>query len=173
MKAYTGGNRLTDFRGFKEASNKYYSSRYPNLDNDNFKYFRISREKAGITTGTITHNATPDSGGDGNGTYIIGGSQGDTLTATTAVPLDSYQLFLDEKSLDSNPRRLIGQVTFDGVIQAVIHSKDSGAETVGTMNFDAGGTYAGSLQGGRAFEKKGNTDIKITSTYRDNHWLSL
>ena len=70
------------------------------------------------------------------------------------MPFDSYQLFLDEKSLDSDPRQLIGEVTFDGVIKAVIHSKDSGAETVGTMNFDAGGTYASSLQGGRAFEKK-------------------
>ena len=60
---------------------------------------------------------------------------------------------MDEKSLNSNPRRLIGQVTFDGVIKAVIHSKDSGAKTVGTMNFDAGGTYASSYTYGRAFER--------------------
>ena len=55
MKAYTGGDRITDFRGFKEAGNKYFSSR----NGESYKYFRISREKAGITTGTITHNATP------------------------------------------------------------------------------------------------------------------
>ena len=90
------------------------------------------------------------------------------------MPLDSYQLFLDEKSLGSNPRRLIGQVTFDGVIKAVIHSKDSGAKTVGSMSFNAGGTYASSLQGGRAFEKKGVQDIQTTLNYKDNHdWFRL
>ena len=119
MRAYTGEHRITDFRGYKEAGNKYYS--HANRGNESYKYFRISREKAGITTGSITHNSTTG-GGDGLGTYVIAGG---TLTASTADPLDSYQLFLDEKSLNSNPRRLIGQVTFDGVIKAVIHSKDS------------------------------------------------
>ena len=68
MKAYTGGDRITDFRGYKEAGNKYYS--HANRGNESYKYFRISREKAGITTGSITHNST-SGGGDGLGTYVI------------------------------------------------------------------------------------------------------
>ena len=163
MKAYTGGDRITDFRGYKEAGNKYFSSR----NGESYKYFRISREKAGITTGYIEHNST-SGGGDGLGTYVIDRTESNRLTASTAKPLDSYQLFLDEKSLTDKPRQLIGQVTFDGVIKAVIHSKDSGAKTVGTMNFDAGGTYASSLQGGRAFEKKGNTCLLYTSDAADD-----
>ena len=72
MKAYTGGDRISDFSPIKEAGNKYYI--HANRGNESYKYFRISREKAGITTGSITHNST-DEGGDGLGIYVIDRTQ--------------------------------------------------------------------------------------------------
>ena len=60
IRAYTGTDRLTDFRGMTEAGNKRYSTR---IGESAEHMFRISREKENITTGSITHNATNTYGG--------------------------------------------------------------------------------------------------------------
>ena len=87
---------------------------------ETFQYWRITLEKAGITSGSIDEN--DGSGGDSKGIHVvdIGETNLITLDATTSDPLDSYMLFLDEKSSGKNPspREKISKVTFDGEIKS-------------------------------------------------------
>ena len=154
IKAYTGSDRITDFVSNKDRSGGgWYGANH----GETFQYWRITLEKAGITSGSIDEN--DGSGGDSKGIHVVdvGETNLTTLAATTSAPLDSYMLFLDEKSSSKNPkpREQISKVTFDGEIKAIMTSADETAsKNVGGMNFDDGGTYPNNPSGGRSLEKK-------------------
>ena len=142
IKAYTGDDRLTDFSSHNESSSKYFSEQYTDkytnsgATDQNFRYWRISREKAGIDSGKITHS-------NNSSIYVVGGG---TLNAST-TKLDSYILFMDENRNNNTDRtRSVAQVTFDNDIKAVIYGTNTGKTTVGTMDFSvsgSGNTYGG------------------------------
>ena len=167
IKAYTGSDRITDFVSNKDRSGGgWYGANH----GETYQYWRISLEKAGITSGSITQN---DGSGDANGIHVVGNDT--TLDATTSDPLDSYMLFLDEKSSSKNPkpREQISKVTFDGVIKAIMTSADETASNnVGGMNFDDGGTYPNNPSGGRSLEKKGASSVVLSSGTTTSHdWV--
>ena len=168
IKAYTGSDRITDFVSNKDRSGGgWYGANH----GETFQYWRISLEKAGITSGSIKQN--DGSGGDSKGIHVVGDDI--TLDATTSDPLDSYMLFLDENSSGKNPspREKISKVTFDGEIKAIMTSADETAsKNVGGMNFDDGGTYPNNPSGGRSLEKKGHPSAVIDSgSVTDHDWV--
>jgi len=159
IKAYTGSDRIKDFVSNKDRSGS--SGSYSDVHSgDDHKYWRISLEKAGITSGSITEN---ESKSDRDGIHVVGFSPGSRakVTASASNPLDSYMLFLDEKTSGKNPspREQEGRVTFDGVIKAIMYAADETASSnVGGMNFKdtaLGATYPDSYSNGRSFEKRG------------------
>ena len=168
IKAYTGSDRITDFVSNKDRSRGgWYGANH----GETYQYWRISLEKAGITSGSIKQN--DGSGGDSKGIHVVGDDI--TLDATTSDPLDSYMLFLDENSSGKNPspREKISKVTFDGEIKAIMTSADETAsKNVGGMNFDDGGTYPNNPSGGRSLEKKGHPSAVIDSgSVTDHDWV--
>ena len=65
IKAYTGSDRIKDFVSNKDRSGSGGS--YSEVHGENYKYWRISLEKAGITSGSIEEN---ESKSDRDGIHV-------------------------------------------------------------------------------------------------------
>ena len=172
IKAYTGDDRLTDFSSHNESSSKYFSEQYTDkytnsgATDQNFRYWRISREKAGIDSGKITHS-------NNSSIYVVGGG---TLNAST-TKLDSYILFMDENRNNNTDRtRSVAQVTFDNDIKAVIYGTNTGKTTVGTMDFSvsgSGNTYGGDGKRGLEFKGHNNPYSTSSSGTQEKDWFHI
>ena len=154
-KAYTGSSRITDFRSFNDRGKKSYGTQH----NDPHRWWRISREVEGITSGELASNTVNNTT---NGVYLVDSGP---LRATAAAPLDSYMLFLDEKQNQGGYRTSNkAQVTFDRNIKAVCWGDSStGNKKVNTMTVGGSGSYGTGSQ--RGLEKKsGASNPYVTSS---------
>ena len=167
IRSYTGTDALTDFRGNQERGTRYSQV----LDNDDYKWWRISREQTGISSGTISQNNNEDLG-----IYIVGGG---SLTASTSQKYDSYIMFLDDYQNNNSDRQNTATVTFDNNIAAVIYGKNTGYETVGTnggMSFDSGADYPNSADKDRGIELKKAThphESSAGSSETGHDWFNI